>query len=67
MSNRTDAELLRDNPALDNILTDIEDDLAAQFKSTPDENLVDLKRRIEAVDLLRGEISSRLITYLETG
>ena len=65
-NNKQEAEWLRDSGVLNQILTDIENDLAAQFRSTPDNELLGLKHRILAVDLLRGEIQSRLITYLET-
>jgi len=63
---QNDARLLSENKALSNILDSLEADIVARFPSTPDDGLVALKRDYEAIQSLRGAISSRLLDLLET-
>lgn len=60
------AQVLRENEALEVILTDIEMEYTAQFRSCPSDQLIELQRNLMAVDVLRSAIQSRLMTYLET-
>ena len=63
---KRDAQLLHENEAWRRIMDELESDLITGFRSTPDEELIHLKRKIEALDVLRGEIQSRLVHLLET-
>ena len=60
------AQQLKDSDALEAILTDMEIEYIAQFKTTPPEKLVSLQNKLVAVDALRGAINSKLIHILET-
>jgi len=64
---KRDALLLRENAAFTRILNDVIDDLVGQFMSTDDDKLIELKRRAEAVNSLRGKIESAVLTLSETG
>jgi len=63
---KQDAQLLRDNDALTKILDSLLTDLVGQFLTTPEDKLVELKYRCNAIHELRGKIDSELMNILET-
>ena len=66
MSLRQQAQILKDNDALEAILNDVEIEYTAQFRSCPPDKLIELQRNLQAVEVLRSAIQSKLMTYLET-
>lgn len=57
---------LANSNALETVLSQLESDIEKELRSTADDKLPDLKRRLLAIDALRGAIQSSVITYLET-
>ena len=63
---KQDAQILRENEALNLILDSLLNDLVGQFLTTPEDKLVELKYRCNAIHELRGKIDSELMNILET-
>ena len=61
-----DARILDENTALDQILDSMKQDLADQFLTCDEGRLVELRRRVDALNALRSEIKSQLVNILET-
>ena len=61
-----DARILDKNTALDHILDNMKQDLAEQFLTCNEDRLIDLRRRVDALNALRSEIKSQLVNILET-
>ena len=61
-----DARILDENTALDHILDNMKQDLAEQFLTCNEDMLIDLRRRVDALNALRSEIKSQLVNILET-
>ena len=66
MNLRQQAQILKDNDALEAILNDVEIEYTAQFRSCHPDKLIELQRNLQAVEVLRSTIQSKLMTYLET-
>lgn len=60
------ANILNDNPALEIVLSDMKQDLCQQFMTCHEDDLIDLRRKVDAIDALRGAINVRVIDILET-
>lgn len=63
---KADAMELRDNSALNNILDAHLNDLIGQFLTTPEDKLVELKFRCNAIHELRSYINNEVTDILET-
>ena len=63
---KSSAQELSNSEALETILTHMQDRMKDRLVGTPDDELVALKQEYKAIDALRGEIKSQLLTYLET-